>query len=107
MPVRGCGMGTLALAFFHWWLLGSDRTNHVTRGRMERSEYDKLDRLEDRMWWFTASRRNLLMLSRRQMLLEDGGRAILDAGCGTGGFLSQLANCYPNRALFGLDTDLL
>ena len=30
---------------------------------MERSEYYKLDRLEDRMWWFAASHRNLLTLS--------------------------------------------
>jgi len=29
---------------------------------MERSEYDKLDRVEDHMWWFAASHRSLLML---------------------------------------------
>jgi len=74
---------------------------------MERSEYHKLDHLEDRMWWFAASHRNLLTLSRRQVLLEAGGRPILDAGCGTGGFLAQLAARYPNRALFGLDVNPL
>jgi len=74
---------------------------------MERSEYDKLDYLEDRMWWFAASHRNLLTLSWQRMELEAGGRPILDAGCGTGGFLAQLAGQYPNRALFGLDVDLL
>ena len=31
----------------------------------------------------------------------------MDAGCGTGGFLAQLAACYPNRTLFGLDVDQL
>jgi SAM-dependent methyltransferase len=72
---------------------------------MERSEYNKLDRLEDRMWWFAASHRNMLMLSWEQVALEAGGQPILDAGCGTGGFLAQLAARYPNRALFGLDTD--
>jgi SAM-dependent methyltransferase len=74
---------------------------------MERSEYDKLDRLEDRMWWFAASHRNLLTLSWQRIELEAGGRPILDAGCGTGGFLAQLAACYPNRTLFGLDVDQL
>ena len=72
---------------------------------MERSEYDKLDRIEDRMWWFAASHRNLLTLSWRQVPLGAGEQPILDAGCGTGGFLAQLAALCPNRALFGLDAD--
>jgi len=59
------------------------------------------------MWWFAASHRNLLTLSRRHGRLKLGGPPILDAGCGTGGFLAQLATCYPNRTLFGVDTDPL
>ena len=74
---------------------------------MERSEYNKLDHLEGRMWWFAASHRNLLTLSWRQGPLDAGGQPILDAGCGTGGFLAQLAARYPNRVLFGLDVDPL
>jgi SAM-dependent methyltransferase len=74
---------------------------------MERSEYHKLDRLEDRMWWFAASHRNLLTLLWRQAPLDAGWQPILDAGCGTGGFLAQLATRYPNRALFGLDVNPL
>jgi SAM-dependent methyltransferase len=74
---------------------------------MEPSEYCKLDRLEDRMWWFAASHRNLLTLSWQQMSLEAGAQPILDAGCGTGGFLAQLAARYPNRALLGLDANPL
>jgi len=74
---------------------------------MERSEYDKLDHVEDRMWWFAASHRNLLTLALGRVLLEAGGRPILDAGCGTGGFLVQLAARYPDRALFGLDIEPL
>jgi SAM-dependent methyltransferase len=74
---------------------------------MERSEYHKLDHLEDRMWWFAASHRNLLTLSWRQVSLDAGGQPILDAGCGTGGFLAQLAARYPNRTLFGLDVNSL
>ena len=72
---------------------------------MERFEYDKLDRLEDRMWWFSACHRNLLTLSRQRLPIETTGRRILDAGCGTGGFLVDLAACYANHALFGLDLD--
>ena len=34
------------------------------RARVERSEYDKLDRVEDRMWWFAALHANLLTGSR-------------------------------------------
>ena len=72
---------------------------------MERSEYDKLDCVEDQMWWFAASHRNLLTLSRERVSLETGNRPILDAGCGTGGFLTQLAARYPNRPSLGLDAD--
>jgi SAM-dependent methyltransferase len=72
---------------------------------MERLEYDKLDRVEDQMWWFAASHRNLLTLSRHRLLFETGHRPILDAGCGTGGFLAQLASRYPDHVLLGLDAD--
>ena len=71
---------------------------------VERSEYDKLDRVEDRMWWFAAMHRNLLMLLRRAAF-QGVNLPILDAGCGTGGFLVQLAGSYPSRAVFGLDID--
>jgi SAM-dependent methyltransferase len=72
---------------------------------VERSEYDKLDRVEDRMWWFTAMHRNLLVLARR-MPLDAVDLPILDAGCGTGGFLAKLAGKYRERTIVGLDLDL-
>jgi SAM-dependent methyltransferase len=71
---------------------------------MERSEYDKLDRVENRMWWFAARNRNVLMLSRR-LSSKPGYWPTLDAGCGTGGFLARLAADEPDRALIGLDID--
>lgn len=71
---------------------------------MDRSEYDKLDSAEDRMWWFAAMHRNLLMLSRRAGL-EAADLPILDAGCGTGGLLARLTEFYPDKALLGLDLD--
>ena len=69
---------------------------------MERSEYDKLDRVENRMWWFAARNENLLMLSRR-LPSKPGRWPTLDAGCGTGGFLSRLTADDPERVLLGVD----
>src|SRR5260370_20028920 len=72
---------------------------------MERLEYEKLDRAEDQMWWFAATHRNLLTLSRQQLSREVAGKPVLDAGCGTGGLLTQLAAYYPERSVLGLDAD--
>ena len=73
---------------------------------MERSEYEKLDRVEDAMWWFAALHRKLLMLAGR-LPLERTDLPVLDAGCGTGGLLAQLAQRYPKKAALGLDVDWL
>lgn len=73
---------------------------------MERHEYEKLDQVEDRMWWFAALHQNVLMLAGR-LRLDTFRRPILDAGCGTGGLLLQLAGRYPAAALLGLDRDPL
>jgi SAM-dependent methyltransferase len=69
------------------------------------SEYDKLDRVEDRMWWFAAMHANLLMAAQRSAL-DEPDLPILDAGCGTGGFLSRLAVKYSGKPVIGLDLDL-
>jgi len=54
------------------------------------------------MWWFAALHANLLLLYRRA-----GGatqeRPLLDAGCGTGGLLAQIAAKYSERTAIGLD----
>jgi SAM-dependent methyltransferase len=71
---------------------------------LERSEYDKLDLVEERMWWFAAMHRNLDVLAHR-LPLEAANLPILDAGCGTGGFLARLAISYPKRVTLGLDLD--
>src|SRR5437763_1272511 len=47
---------------------------------MDPAEYDKLDRLEDRMWWFAATHANLIMLAHR-FGPSAAPRRILDAGC--------------------------
>jgi len=71
---------------------------------MERSEYDKLDQVEDRMWWFAAMHRNLLMLADQQRV-RTANLPLLDAGCGTGGFLALLTRTYGDKAIFGLELD--
>jgi SAM-dependent methyltransferase len=57
------------------------------------------------MWWFAALHANLLQLYRR--MPGDTARPLLDAGCGTGGFLVQIAAEYPSRTAVGLDADSL
>jgi SAM-dependent methyltransferase len=73
---------------------------------VERSEYDKLDEVEDRMWWFAAIHRNLLLSAHMAEGRAAAAGPILDAGCGTGGFLARLAARYPAWTVLGLDADL-
>jgi SAM-dependent methyltransferase len=71
---------------------------------MDPAEYDKLDRLEDRMWWFAAAHANLMMLARHFGSPAAPDR-VLDAGCGTGGLLTKLAADRGTNAVIGLDAD--
>jgi SAM-dependent methyltransferase len=67
---------------------------------MDAQEYDLMDAAEDRMWWYRAVHARLL-----DALADRPGAEgpLLDAGCGTGGFLARLAAVQPGRALVGLD----
>jgi SAM-dependent methyltransferase len=67
---------------------------------VERAEYDLMDAAEDGMWWYRAAHARLL-----DMLRERPGAPgpLLDAGCGTGGFLRRLATLQPGRETVGLD----
>ena len=51
---------------------------------MDPAEYVKLDRLEERVWWFAAAHANLLMLARGFNSSAAPDR-VLDAGCGRAG----------------------
>ena len=70
---------------------------------MERHEYEKLAAVEDRMWWFRGTHGNLLAAVSGRTLPEH--RPVLDAGCGTGGFLKRLARTVPGRSAVGLELD--
>jgi SAM-dependent methyltransferase len=56
------------------------------------------------MWWFAALHANLLLVYR-QAAGAGETRQLLDAGCGTGGFLSQIAAEHPGRLAVGLDAE--
>jgi ubiquinone/menaquinone biosynthesis C-methylase UbiE len=64
---------------------------------MENSEYKLMDQAELQLWWYRALHARLL-----QALAPARG-AVLDVGCGTGGFLSVLAASRPDLSLTGCD----
>jgi SAM-dependent methyltransferase len=73
---------------------------------LERREYDKLNAVEDAMWWFRGNRANLVTAFRlRADRLARG--TVLDAGCGTGGLLTRLARELPEWRPIGLDADAM
>jgi len=56
---------------------------------MDRIEYEKMHAVEERMWWFYGIHANLMTVFARTGRARAGLR-VLDAGCGTGGFLAKL-----------------
>jgi len=71
---------------------------------VERGEYERLDAVEARMWWFRALHRNLIGLWSASTR-RGGGETLLDAGCGTGGFLARLGEARPGALVVGFDRD--
>lgn len=70
---------------------------------MERDEYVKIADVGERMWWFRALHRNMLMLLGHYF--RDGGGCLLDDGCGAGGFLRKFLNAYPAMTAYGIDME--
>ena len=68
---------------------------------VDAAEYALMDAVEDRMWWYRAMHGHALQAL--DALPVDA--RILDAGCGTGGFLARLRAMRPEAALFGLEYD--
>jgi SAM-dependent methyltransferase len=68
---------------------------------MEAHEYEKMAEVEDRTWWYDALHRNLLLAIDR--FRPAPALRLLDAGCGTGGFLRALGSVDSGDRLFGLD----
>lgn len=72
---------------------------------MNRAEFAKLDRVEQRGWWFVATRANLIRAHRSAAASRSGDTPMLDAGCGTGALLARLAAEYPDHTVLGVDAD--
>jgi SAM-dependent methyltransferase len=68
---------------------------------MELIEYDLMDAVEDRMWWYRAMHARVADGLRRRP--GPAGGALLDAGCGTGGLLRRLRATAPDRRFVGMD----
>lgn len=64
---------------------------------MEQAEYILMDQVEARMWWYRALHQRL-----NDALAPVSGR-VLDAGCGTGGFLDVLRTSRPDLRRVGLE----
>jgi SAM-dependent methyltransferase len=69
---------------------------------MDRVEYEKMHAVEERMWWYQGIHDNLLTAFARSRAARPG-LTVLDAGCGTGGFLAKLARAVPSLRLVGMD----
>jgi ubiquinone/menaquinone biosynthesis C-methylase UbiE len=69
----------------------------VKGAAMEPLEYALMDEAESRMWWYRALHARLLHA------LEGISGPVLDAGCGTGGFLAALRERWPDLKLFGVE----
>lgn len=68
-------------------------------GFVDAHEYERMDRVEAELWWYRALHARLI-----RALAGVRGK-VLDAGCGTGGFLAALALARPDLALTGCEFD--
>ena len=76
-------------------------TAPVQNGVVEPDEYQLMDEAEDGMWWYRALHARAL-----DALGSDragGAEPVLDAGCGTGGFLARLRRARPGGRAAGLE----
>jgi SAM-dependent methyltransferase len=70
---------------------------------MLKAEYGRMAEVESRMWWYT-SLHACLLASIREIFHTDTQIRILDAGCGTGGFLRYLRDRGYDNSI-GLDIE--
>jgi ubiquinone/menaquinone biosynthesis C-methylase UbiE len=68
---------------------------------MNEQEWDKMRAFEDYFWWYKALHRFLLRLIWTKTNSTKTPFAVLDVGCGTGGFMMKLAR--TGHKVFGFD----
>ena len=66
---------------------------------VEHAEYLLMDEAEDGMWWYRALHARVL----DALDPDRAGEPVLDAGCGTGGFLARLREARPGTRALGLE----
>jgi SAM-dependent methyltransferase len=76
------------------------RCCHARTGPVEPAEYELMDAAEAGMWWYRSLHGQVL-----DTLDAAGPRPgrLLDAGCGTGGFLARLCAARPGQRAVGLE----
>ena len=70
---------------------------------MERPEYELMQAVEDRMWWYRGLRALAAGQLIRALAIAPAGGPVLDAGCGTGGMLRVLGATVAGHPTIGLD----
>lgn len=68
---------------------------------MQTEEYLKLAEVEDNMWYFRALHGHVANLMRAHH--PDASGMLLDAGCGTGGFIRRSSTWFPGLHFVGID----
>lgn len=68
---------------------------------MQKEEYLKLAEVEDSMWYFRALHNHAANLIRAHHPNARG--MLLDAGCGTGGFIRRVSRWFPDLRFAGID----
>jgi SAM-dependent methyltransferase len=71
---------------------------------VDRREYERLAAVEERGWWFQGLHANLIGAWQR-LKPDENTAVVLDAGCGTGGLLSRLAQAAPQARRYGIEID--
>ncbi len=74
---------------------------------MEPQQYDLMDRVETRHWWYLGLRDLLARCWRRPEMALETSPIVLDAGCGTGGNLQFFSQLLTPGYLGGFDNSPL
>ena len=72
---------------------------------MDRTEFQRMHAVEDRMWWYRGLRALAAAELGRALGRSTVAGPVLDAGCGTGGMLARLGPSVIGRPTLGLEFD--